>query len=582
MKSIQWKLVLIYILLLVFALELFGVYMLSSVEKHFTEDLQKGLHNQVRLISLLAERYFAPQPDSAGLQQLVKQYSNLVGREIYLLDKYGIVVAAPPGQKLMEGKKIVQPEVVSAVQGTADSSIRFDPHTGYRVYYYSEPIYQLNSLVGVVYASASLQNIDRALNTMRNILLTGAVWTLLLSAILGLNLSSTITRPLQKITSRAEAMKSGDFRQKIDIRSRDEIGRLAETFNDLAAKLQQSWDEVIQEKDKIEGILANLSDGLIVFDHSGKVMHINSTACNWFGLNKQVMLSQGTAADFPQLESGRGIIYLEGEMGIVLRQQRLPFLQAGKKQGTIVVLSDITEQHRLDRMRQEFVANVSHELRTPLTTIKTYLEALLENPDEDSAIQRKFLKVIDSEAERMVRMVEDLLILSRSEIRTQEFKLVSIGDIIRDIVQGVEVEAANKGLMLEVRIPKDLPPVLGDRDQLYRLFLNIVNNALSYTAEGSIKISVFSRNKYVEVTVADTGIGIPAHALSRIFERFYRVDKARSRKAGGTGLGLSIAKQIAELHGGTINIISREGHGTEVIVPLPVAPENVLESGAHV
>ncbi|MDD4079353.1 MAG: ATP-binding protein, partial [Eubacteriales bacterium] len=264
-----------------------------------------------------------------------------------------------------------------------------------------------------------------------------------------------------------------------------------------------------------------------------------------------------------------------------LRQQRLPFLQAGKKQGTIVVLSDITEQNRLDQMRQEFVANVSHELRTPLTTIKTYLETLLENPNESPEVQKRFLNVINSEADRMVRMIEDLLILSRNESRSKQFRLVSVQEILMDISKAVSGQAAAKGLDLEMRLPRNLPKIMGDRDQLYRLFLNIIQNAINYTAAGRVTVSASSRNKYLEVIIRDTGIGIPAEALGRIFERFYRVDKARSRKAGGTGLGLSIAKQIAELHGGTVNILSQEGVGTEVTIPLPVAgTETRLESPA--
>jgi two-component system sensor histidine kinase VicK len=572
LKSIQWKLVLVYILLLVFALELFGVYMLSSTEKYFMGDMKEGLHSQVQLLASLSERYYSPLPDAEGLRQLIWEFSNLIGRDMFLLDKYGVVMATSPGLEHMEGKRIVQQEVVSAMQGVAADSVRYEPDSGHRVYYYAQPIHTSGGLAGVVYASTSLRQIDASLNQLRTILVTGAALTLVLSALLGLSLSSAITRPLKKITRQAAAMKSGDFRQTIDIHSRDEIGHLAETFNDLAAQLQHSWDELVREKDKVEGILTNLSDGLIVFDHRGKVMHINSTACNWFGKNRQTMMAQGSIADFPELESDKGIIYLGGDFGLVLHQQHLPILQAGKKQGTIVVLSDITEQYRLDQMRQEFVANVSHELRTPLTTIKTYLEALLENPDEDIEIRDRFLQVINSETERMVRMVEDLLILSRNENRSREFKLVSIGDIIADLVKGVEVQAANKGLTLQTKIARHLPPVLGDKDMLYRLFLNIVNNAISYTNTGGIRISVYSRNKCVEVSIRDTGIGIPADALGRIFERFYRVDKARSRKAGGTGLGLSIAKQIAEAHGGTVNISSREGHGTEVIIPLPIAP----------
>ena len=204
---------------------------------------------------------------------------------------------------------------------------------------------------------------------------------------------------------------------------------------------------MLQEKDKVEGILLNLSDGLIVFDHEDKVLHINATACNWFGVNKQKcwLRARQKISSFRSLRND----YLEEDMGLVLRQQRLPFLQAGEKQGTIVVLSDITEQNRLNQMRQEFVANVSHELRTPLTTIKTYLEALSENPDEKQEVRQHFFDVINSETDRMVRMVEDLLILSRSESRTKEYTLVSVQELLREIDAAVRGQAEAKGLVLK-------------------------------------------------------------------------------------------------------------------------------------
>ena len=571
LKSIQWKLVLVYILLLLFALELFGVYLLSSLENHYMQDVKSGLHNHVQLLATLARRYYSPLPDTDGLQHLVAEFCNVVNRDVYLLDKYGVVIASSPGLESMIGTEIVQQEVLSALQGHGADSIRFDELSGERFYYHTQPVYSNNLLAGVVYASTSLAQLDAAMGEMRTVLITGAAIALVVSALLGLSLSRTLTQPLRKITNQAEAMKAGDFQPSLKIRADDEIGQLAETFNELASQLQQSWDEVLQEKDKVEGILLNLSDGLIVFDHEDKVLHINATACNWFGVNKQKMLAQGTAKDFPQLQESQGMIYLESGMGLVLRQQRLPFLQAGEKQGTIVVLSDITEQNRLNQMRQEFVANVSHELRTPLTTIKTYLEALSENPDEKQEVRQHFFDVITSETDRMVRMVEDLLILSRSESRTKEYTLVSVQELLREIDAAVRGQAEAKGLVLEMRLPRNVPKVMGDRDQLHRLFLNIIQNAISYTAEGKVTVALSSRNKYVEVVVRDTGIGIPAESLSRVFERFYRVDRARSREAGGTGLGLSIAKQIAEQHGGTVTIFSQEGVGTEVTIPLPVA-----------
>ncbi len=579
MKSIQWKLVIVYFLLLLFALELFGVYMLSSIENYYMTDLEENIHGQARLLAGLAERYFRDSPDQEGLQQLIREYSLLIGGEVYLLSSTGVVLASSPGVEEFIGRRLVQQEVISAIQGRSGNATRVDFETNQRHYYYAEPIASNDETVGVVYVSTPLQLIDSTLDQLRRILITGAVLTLAVSAILGLNLAGTITRPLRKITDQAEAMKEGDFSTKIDIKADDEIGRLSETFNALSDRLKESWAELVQEKDKVEGILANLTDGLIVLSHNDEVLHINSTACSWLGLERGKMEEQGMAVDLHWLTDDKGFIHLEN--GLILRQRRLPLLQAGQKHGTIIVLSDVTEQQRLDKMRQEFVANVSHELRTPLTSIKSYLEALIGNPDEDPKIKNRFLSVINAETDRMVRMVEDLLVLSRTEdTQSQAFDLQSIEEIIATLAKQVEVDLKNKRIDLQFKMSSHLPLVRGDRDQLYRLFLNIVNNSIKFTpAGGSITISAGSRKNYLEIAIADTGIGIPQQSLGRIFERFYRVEKARSRRGGGSGLGLAIAKQIAEIHGGNISISSQEGKGTEVVVTLPIAARQKLRVG---
>ncbi|MTI93926.1 MAG: cell wall metabolism sensor histidine kinase WalK [Firmicutes bacterium] len=585
LKSIQWKLVVIYILLLLFALELFGVYMLTSIENYYMTDLEEEVHGQVSVLSNLVMRYLMNPSELDGLTLLINEFSPLVGGDIYVLDKNGFVLAASPGLEESIERRLVQNEVVTALLGRPADSVRYKPGTNERHYFYAEPVVSGSSTLGALYVSVSLDLIDNTLSQMRRILVTGAILTLLVSALLGLNLATTITKPLQAITHQAEALKQGDFKQRIDIDAEDEIGRLAYTFNTLARQLELSWDEISQEKDKIEGILTNLSDGLLVFDHQGKVMHINSTACSWFGVNQAKMLKTGTIEDFPVLNQQSGLISLDNGMGLVLRQRRLPFLQSGKKQGTIVVLSDVTEQHRLDLMRQEFVANVSHELRTPLTTIKSYTEALLENPDEDQELRARFMQVIDSETDRMVRMVEDLLVLSRTEAGSErEFLIIPVDEILYQIVDQNRVQAENRGLEISTDIPKHLPLVRGDRDQLHRLFLNLINNAIKYTpGGGSIEVAAESRNNYLEVAVRDTGIGIPREAQTRIFERFYQVDKSRTRKGkgAGTGLGLSIAKQIVEAHGGTITINSEEGRGTEALVTLPIAARKRLPAGGY-
>ena len=570
-RSIQWKLVLIYFLLLLFALEVFGVYILSSIEGYFLRDMKTELHNHARLISSLAERYYHGSRDTEGLQQLIRDYSLMVNADLFLLDDNGLVLATSAGLEEERGVRKVQHEVISALLGQPGEAIRVQPDSSQRFYYYAQPVMVQTSPVGVVYMVAGLANIDNTLYHIRRILITGAVLTLVISVVLGLHLSRTITRPLKAITDHARAMQAGDFSQNISVQGDDEIGVLAKTFNTLAGELELSWAEILRQKEKVEGILANLSDGIIVFDHTERVMHINATACIWFGVGRLEMLKSGTSQDFPALQE-EGLIRLPGS-SMVLRQRRLPLLHGGEKQGTILVLSDITEQQRLDDMREEFVANVSHELRTPLTSIKSYLEALMDHPHEEQAIKDRFMGVINSEADRMVRMVEDLLTLSRTKARPEAMvERVDVARVLEEIVEKYAVQVRNKGVQLELEMGMHMPSLKADSDQLHRLFLNVISNAVKYTPTGGrISVKAFSRNNYLEIQVRDTGIGIPGEALSRVFERFYRADKARSRKDGGTGLGLAIAKQIAESHGGTIFVNSIEGEGTQVNITLPAA-----------
>jgi two-component system sensor histidine kinase VicK len=386
-------------------------------------------------------------------------------------------------------------------------------------------------------------------------------------------------------------MAKGDYSRQIKVEASDEIGQLGETFNFLAERLSYNIREITSEKSKVEAIINNMSDGVIALDGRGRLIHINPAARSLLAILKtdpfsaedsgfnvlKKMLGRENMRLFTQQKRSFSTEISREKPPCTVKVTLVPFkVEKGRMNGTLLVLHDITGERELSKRQQEFVADVSHELRTPLTSIKTYLEALIDHPDESPELRESFLNVINSETERMVRMVEDLLILSRNEARRDEFRLVSVEDIIHDIVQGIDVQVSNKNLRLNLRVAMHLPLVMGDGDQLHRLFLNIVNNALKYTSTGGITVTAGSRSNYLEVSVKDTGIGIPGDALGRIFERFFRVDKARSRKDGGSGLGMSIAKQIAEGHGGTINIASQEGKGTEVTITLPIAARKKL------
>jgi len=367
------------------------------------------------------------------------------------------------------------------------------------------------------------------------------------------------------------------------VRSDDEIGDLTKTFNYMSSELKNTLIEISSEKSKIETILKNMTDGIIAFNIKGEIIHINPAAKVMLGENELSMNFNEFSDKYGLNISLEDIIYLQistaEEKSVFINDKYIriyfaTFTDDNKKaEGVIAVLQDVTEMQKLDNMRKEFVANVSHEMRTPLTSIKSYAETLLDGAYKDSDTAVKFLTVINSEADRMTRLVKDLLQLSRLDNHQMQWNMqqFSFTELVRNSIVKLQIEAENKNQKIESYIMGDIPEIKGDRDRIEQVVLNILTNAIKYTPEGG-KITVYVSRIFNDVTlkVADTGIGIPRKDLSRIFERFYRVDKARSREMGGTGLGLSIAKEIVEAHGGTITAESELGKGTEITVKLPI------------
>ncbi|HOA56062.1 MAG TPA: ATP-binding protein, partial [Clostridiales bacterium] len=363
----------------------------------------------------------------------------------------------------------------------------------------------------------------------------------------------------------------------------DEIGKLADTFNYMAANLKNTLIEISSEKSKMETILNYMTDGIIAFNLKGEVIHTNPASARILGADG-LMTFQEYRTRFGFEYSLEDVLYLQSrhttEMNLALGDKSIKvyfavFTDESKRpEGVIAVLQDITEQQRLEDMRKEFVANVSHELRTPLTSIKSYSETLLDGALEDRETAEDFLTVINTEADRMTRLIRDLLQLSRLDNQQTKwsFKKMSLVDLIKSTVERMKIEVDSRQQQIECFVINEIPEIEGDYGRLEQVAFNIIGNAVKYTPEGGT-ITVYIGKIYNDVyfKVADTGIGIPEEDLDRIFERFYRVDKARSREMGGTGLGLSIAKEIVEAHKGTINISSKIGMGTEVTVRLPVS-----------
>lgn len=416
-----------------------------------------------------------------------------------------------------------------------------------------------------------------------NIIITGLIIAIAASLVVGYALSKTITVPIIKLMHRAQKIASGDFDQALEVKSQDEIGELTKSFNYMAGELKSTLNEISREKNKVETILNYMTDGIIAFNMEGEVIHINPAAKEMLNIDEEKMKFDDFIKKYSLSIDLNEMTYLGNmetkEQSVSFNHKYLrvyfaPFTNEHKNaEGIITVLQDITEQQKLENMRKEFVANVSHELRTPLTSVKSYAETLLDGMLVDSKMTRKFLKVIDSEADRMTRLVRDLLQLSRLDNRSMQLKkgMINIVDMVRKCIDRVKIRADSKKQKIENYVIGDIPEITADSDRIEQVILNLLSNAINYTSEkGEITVYVEKLYSDVYIKVTDTGIGIPEEDLSRIFERFYRVDKARSRQLGGTGLGLSIVREIIELHGGEVSIKSEEGKGTEITVKLPV------------
>lgn len=583
LRSIQWKLVIISFLLVWLAMSIVGVYITRAIE----EDQINSMTDTIIARSYyLADNLKDKSVGAPNIQDIVSNWFVGQGKQVraVLVYENGDFIA---NQKDYEGT-IEERDLrgVWIVEEAIKQSREIEYSDENNEYFKSiaVPITSSdNNIIGAVYISADLSSVEENLNNIRSILANATIWALCITALLGNLLSKTFTGPIKEVTSKAERLAKGDFGQVIAVKSRDEVGQLTEMFNYLTVRLKSNIEEMAREKNKVETILTNMTDGIIAVDAEGIVILANPAVYNIFNISKEELLNRDFDSVSEKLEFGLSHEELLQDsdqnyniLGINNRIIKVSVVQImndrNKAEGAMLVFQDVTEQEKLDKMRKEFVANVSHELRTPLTTIKSYTETLLDGAMENREYTENFLKVINSESERMTRLVKDLLQLSKLDYDKMEWnmKTLDMKHILKDCVEKMVMAAKQKNQTLAFVSDEELCDINGDKDRIEQVIINIISNAIKYTPEnGSIRVKAAMHRNNVQVRIADTGMGIPKEDLPRLFERFYRVDKARSRAMGGTGLGLSIAKNIVEAHKGSIRIESEYGKGTEVIIDFP-------------
>lgn len=589
-KSIRWKFILIYFLLVFIAMTMVGIFIMKQLRAYqmdVVSDNTKRINDEIM-------RSLSDYDDLNGkqeeIQSNIEQWYKSVQEDIYVINDTGVIIAST-SSNLINKSAVDYLDlnlVISSIHGQSQEkdSVITSQQPSMPVKNMAFPIKKNNKTIGALYLRADLSNVYATMKKAKIIFIQAMGLALLVTIILGFLIARSITVPINDVTEKAKKMATGDFSEGVNIKSDDEIGRLADMFNLLREKLDVTLSEMSNDKNKLETILKNMADGLIAVDLGGPIIHANLAAKQMLRLSDDeietlhyddIIEKYSKNLTFRAIKeksnNWEGNENFEYFGSIFFARYALFKDENDNNKGIVMIIQDITERQKLENMQRDFVANVSHELKTPLTTIKSYTETLLDGAVSDIETATSFLAVVDTEADRMSRLVKELLQLSRLDYNIEKWdkRANNLTAILKAAVVKIEINAVNKKQHLNCLFDsKKKIPVFADKDRLEQVVLNILSNAIKYTQQkGRIDIDAGMRGQEAYITIKDNGMGIPENEIPRLFERFYRVDKARSRAMGGTGLGLSIAKQIIEEHDGRISIESKEGKGTTVIIVIP-------------
>ena len=580
-RSLHMKLTLILLLLITSLMAVVGTFLTTSVSSFFID----SFYQQMDSVFGAGSDFYptlcagAEEGGAARLQELVEVRAGSLGvdystRNYYILDGGGTLLLGSDERSGLDATA----NLLAAENGRVgdESDITADFMDVAIPIPEGEPDY-------IVYILDSKETVSGLNTQLFMIIMQALVIGLLISLLLSFLLSKTMVGPIEKLTAGAEKVAAGDFESRLPVESTDEIGILTGTFNEMASVLQQTLAAVENERTKLDTLFLHMTDGVVAFDHTGRLIHRNPAAATMLGrtLGEDSRYDQlfGSLYPMEQILALHRPDYAEAQQVVGDRMLELylaPFSSDQEKGGVLIVLHDVTEQHRNEERRKEFVANVSHELRTPLTNVRSYAETLRSaEGDIPQEMENSFLDIIISETDRMTHIVQDLLTLSRLDAENTEMRFApfSFRESVANVCRANAMEARRHSHTLTCTLAENMPEISGDRQRLEQVVTNILGNAIKYTPDGGhIAVTGGGSGRSVWVEVTDDGIGIPEKDRDRIFDRFYRVDKARSRESGGTGLGLSIAKEIVERHHGSLRLVPREGRGTTIRLVLPIDP----------
>lgn len=603
-QSVQFKLVIMYLLLIIVTMQVIGAYFVRELEGQLEKNFQDSITNSITLLDYNAREEIIKNSDNSvklqnDIRELLVDYSrassNLI--EVRIVDDKGKILGTSNlNNQGIVGQKSNDPLVKRTLSlGTTseDKIYKDESNKNNRVWVNVSSIKNKGQVIGAIYLVADIESVYKQVDDITNIFITETLIAMIITAVLGILLSRTITKPIIEMKRQAYAMARGNYSRKVKVYGVDEIGELADSFNTLTKRVQEAQAMTEGERRKLSSVLAYMTDGVIATDRRGKVILINTPAEKMLRVKHESangrsiidVLDIGDTYQFEDLMEVDGSLTMDRstlDKPYVLRANfSVIQRETGFNNGVIAVLHDITDQEKVDQERRDFVSNVSHELRTPLTSMHSYLEALSDGAWEDKEIAPRFLEVTQNETERMIRLVNDLLKLSRMDGGREQLEksFVNFTDFFNHIIDRFEM-MKKETIMFKRHIPREPVIIEIDEDKVMQVLDNIISNANKYSPDGG-RISFYLKKfeDEIEVSIADEGLGVPDEDLANVFDRFFRVDKARSREMGGTGLGLAIAREVIEAHGGRIWAERNKTKGTIIKFTLPYSdlPEDDWE-----
>lgn len=588
-RKIIWKIYPYYLIIILVAILSVVLYAASEMRRLYIQEVESQLEARAQIL----ERQVGTAIDTEHAEEInyaCRVLGELIETRFTVIDLTGIVLGdsdEDPHEMENHGSR---PEIVTALGGEVGVFTRYSNTLQLTMMYVAVPVEEDGRYYGVVRAALPVTAIQTTLNMMYKRVALGAVIILLLATIISLVIFRRLTNPLHELQSGAEQIAAGDFSTRLPTYDTEEIGGLSDAMNHMAAQLDSRIRTIVQQSNEREAILSSMSEGVIALDNEERVISINQTAIDFFvitekdpiGKNIQELIRSVDIHDFVQ-ESLTGGDIVERELKI-RRGSVDHYLQAhgsalkdfeGSQLGVVLVFNDVTKLRRLENVRRDFVANVSHELRTPITAIRGFVETLLDDGAKNSDDVTRFLKIIDRHTGRLNNIVDDLLTLSRLESDAEQLVIeLTEGDLCRVLDKAVaacDQKLSKSQISVDIHCPPGLKAKI-NADKLEQAIVNLLDNAIKYSETDSrISIVAAAKEREITISVEDEGSGIEEKHLPRLFERFYRVDYARSREMGGTGLGLAIVKHIAIAHGGSVSVESIPGHGSTFHIHLPKA-----------